>query len=92
MHQKEQPPALATPGAGNALAVDRSDSRLELPTSKAKSYWVEGSTEFMYMPDFGGRDELGDIIWLSPPGERWWARIEDRHDGHTLWQRRRRRS
>ena len=76
-------------GAGNAL-TDRSDSRLKLPTSKAK-YWLSGSTEFMYMPDFGGRDELGDIIWCSPPGKGWWARIEDRHDGHTLWQRKVRR-
>ena len=90
MTHKEQPPALATPGAGNALLWNRCNPGLDFE-SKQLDYWIEGRTEFMYMPDTAGRDELGDIIWCSPPGLGWWARIEDRHDGFTIWQRRVRR-
>jgi hypothetical protein len=92
MHQNRNPVCrFSGSGAGDALAGKRCNLSLDLPKIKAKSHWVTGTTEFMYMPDFGGRDECGDIIYLSPPGKGWFAPILDRHDGHTLWQRRVRR-
>jgi hypothetical protein len=78
-------------GAGNALAVDRSDSRLKSPTTKANSYWIAGRTEFWRIPNTGGINEDGDIVDLFPPGKGWFAPIADRHDGFTLWQRKVRR-
>jgi hypothetical protein len=90
MNHNKNPAAVSPAGGAGKALTDRSDPISKLPT-RVKNYWVEGRTEFWRIPNFSGRDERGDIIEHTPPGKGWWARIADRHDGHTLWQRKVRR-